>query len=252
MKTIVVSGGFDPVHVGHLEMLENAKKLGNHLIVILNSDRFLKEKKGFVFMKYKERKKILKGFSCVDEVIKCIDRDNTVCATLKMLSDKNKVDIFANGGDRKAISDIPEYEICKNNNIEMVFDVGGDKIQSSSDLTKQFTNYKEDRPWGNFENLLEEKNYKLKKLIIFPKQQISFQFHKFRQEKWFVVKGRGYVHIGDKKFECKKGSFFEIFKEQTHSIENTGKLNLEIIEFQFGEKVLEEDIVRLKDIYGRI
>ena len=252
MKTIVVSGGFDPVHVGHLEMLENAKKLGNHLIVILNSDRFLKEKKGFVFMKYKERKKILKGFSCVDEVIKCIDKDNTVCATLKMLSNKNKVDIFANGGDRKAISDIPEYEICKNNNIDMVFDVGGDKIQSSSDLTKQFTNYKEDRPWGNFENLLEEKNYKLKKLIIFPKQQISFQFHKFRQEKWFVVKGRGYVHIGDKKFECKKGSFFEIFKEQTHSIENTGKLNLEIIEFQFGEKVLEEDIVRIKDIYGRI
>jgi len=252
MKTIVVSGGFDPVHVGHLEMLENAKKLGDHLIVILNSDRFLQEKKGFVFMKFKERKKILQSFSCVDEVIKCIDKDNTVCATLNMLSNKNKVDIFANGGDRKEISDIPEHEICKKNNIEMVFDIGGDKIQSSSDLTKQFTNYKEDRPWGNFENLLEEKNYKLKKLTIFPKQQISFQFHKFRQEKWFVVKGRGYVHIGDKKFECKKGSFFEIFKEQAHSIENTGKINLEIIEIQFGEKVLEEDIVRLKDIYGRV
>ena len=252
MKTIVVSGGFDPVHVGHLELLENAKKLGDHLIVILNSDRFLHEKKGFVFMKFKERKKILKGFSCVDEVIRCIDKDNTVCATLKMLSSKNKVDIFANGGDRKAISDIPEYEICKKYNIEMVFDIGGDKIQSSSDLTKQFTNYKEERPWGYFENLLEEKNYKVKKLIIFPKQQISFQFHKFRQEKWFVVKGRGYVQIEDKKLECKKGSFFEIFKEQAHSIENTGKLNLEIIEIQFGEKVLEEDIVRLKDIYGRV
>ena len=233
-------------------MLENAKKLGDHLIVILNSDRFLQEKKGFVFMKFKERKKILEGFSCVDEVIRCIDLDNTVCATLKMLRNKNKVDIFANGGDRKEISDIPEHEICKKNNIEMVFDIGGDKIQSSSDLTKQFTNYKEDRPWGNFENLLVEKNYKLKKLTIFPKQQISFQFHKFRQEKWFVVKGRGYVHIGDKKFECKKGSFFEIFKEQAHSIENTGKINLEIIEIQFGEKVLEEDIVRLKDIYGRV
>ena len=252
MKTIVVSGGFDPVHIGHLHLFEEAKKLGDYLIVVLNSDKFLKDKKNFVFMPAKERKQIILGFSCVDEVVDSVDEDNTVIKTLEMLSSKSKIDIFANGGDRKNNKDIPEHEICKKNNIEMVFDIGGDKIQSSSDLTKQFTNYKEDRPWGNFENLLEEKNYKLKKLTIFPKQQISFQFHKFRQEKWFVVKGRGYVHIGDKKFECKKGSFFEIFKEQAHSIENTGKINLEIIEIQFGEKVLEEDSVRLKDIYGRV
>ena len=82
MKKIVVSGGFDPVHVGHLELLQEAKKLGDHLTVILNSDRFLKEKKGFIFMPFRERKKILLGFNCVDKVINCIDNDATVCETL--------------------------------------------------------------------------------------------------------------------------------------------------------------------------
>ena len=156
MKKIVVSGGFDPVHIGHLELLEDAKKLGNHLTVILNSDRFLQQKKGFIFMPFEERKKILLGFSCVDKVVRSIDKDNTVCETLKSLRKKNQVDVFANGGDRKDINDIPEYKICKDNGIEMLFDIGGDKIQSSSELIQQFNNYSEKRPWGYFENLLEE------------------------------------------------------------------------------------------------
>ena len=88
MKKIVVSGGFDPVHIGHLELLEDAKKLGNHLTVILNSDRFLQQKKGFIFMPFEERKKILLGFSCVDKVVRSIDKDNTVCETLKSLRKK--------------------------------------------------------------------------------------------------------------------------------------------------------------------
>ena len=127
MKRVVVSGGFDPVHVGHLEMFVQAKKLGSHLTVILNSDRFLKQKKGFIFMPFKERKKIILGFECVDKVEKCIDQDETVCETLKLLSSKNLIDIFANGGDRKNAKDIPEFEICKRNGIKMVFDVGGGK-----------------------------------------------------------------------------------------------------------------------------
>ena len=85
-----------------------------------------------------------------------------------------------------------------------------------------------------------------------PGQKISFQFHNYRDEKWFAIKGKGLVYIEGKKLECKKGSSFEIIKGQKHSLENTGKLNLEIIEIQFGKKVIEEDIVRLKDIYGRV
>ncbi len=251
MKKIVVSGGFDPVHIGHLELLEDAKKLGDQLTVILNSDKFLKEKKGFIFMPFKERKEILLGFSCVDKVINCIDKDETVCETLKMLKNKNQIDVFANGGDRKNKSDIPEHKICKLNNIEMVFNVGGGKIQSSSDLVSQFNNYSEERPWGFFENLLEEKKVKVKKLVIFPKEKISIQYHNFREEKWHIISGKGRVFIEDNKIDCKKGSYFEIKEKQIHSIENTGNKNLEIIEVQTGSKLLEKDIIRLKDRYGR-
>ena len=252
MKKIVVSGGFDPVHVGHLEMFENARKLGDHLIVILNSDKFLLDKKGFIFMPYEERKKILLGFSCVDEIVECIDKDNTVCETLLKLKSTNQVDIFANGGDRKEVTDIPEFEICKKNNIEMVFDIGGGKIQSSSSLINQFLNYKEKRPWGHFENLHENENYKVKKLTIFPEQKISLQFHNHRNERWYVVKGEGKVFIDSEIFDCAKGSSFEIQKKQHHSIENTGNENLEIIEIQFGDLLSEKDIVRLEDKYGRV
>ena len=203
-------------------------------------------------MPFMERKKILMGFKSVDRVVKCIDKDESVKETLKDLRKKNLIDIFANGGDRKNVKDIPEYEVCKKNGIKMVFGVGGEKIQSSSMLVNKFVNYREDRQWGYFENLIEEKTYKVKKLIIYPGQKISFQFHNYRNEKWFAVKGKGLVYIEDEKLKCKKGSFFEIRKGQTHSLENIGKLNLEIIEIQLGKKVVEEDIVRLKDIYGRV
>ena len=82
MKKIVVSGGFDPVHIGHLRMFQKAKELGDHLNVIINSDSFLEEKKGYKFMNFEERKEIILGFSCVDQVTKCIDTDNTVCKTI--------------------------------------------------------------------------------------------------------------------------------------------------------------------------
>ncbi len=251
MKKIVVSGGFDPVHIGHLELFENAKKLGDHLTVILNSDSFLKEKKGFVFMTFKERKKILSGFKCVDKVVKCIDKDNTVRETLINLKSKNQVDIFANGGDRKKISDIPEYKTCKENGIKMIFDIGGAKVQSSSKLVKQFKNYIESRPWGYFENLLEEGKYKVKKLVILPNEKISHQFHNHRMEKWHIVKGSGNFFLDNNQYPCNTGSYFEIQKKQIHSVQNTGKVPLEIIEIQIGSKLNENDIVRIKDKYGR-
>ena len=251
MIKVVVSGGFDPLHKGHLRMFEQAKNLGDYLTVILNSDDFLIKKKGFKFMSFSERKEIILGLSSVDKVVKCLDTDQTVCKTLSNLKKKNQVDIFANGGDRKNKNEIPEYKICKENNIKMIFDVGGGKIQSSSNLADQFRNYFEKRPWGHFENLLEERNVVVKKLVIFPKEKISVQFHNHRSEKWHILKGTGKVFVEDNEFECKKGSYFEIKKGQVHSIENTGKKNLEIIEIQTGSKLFEKDIVRIKDIYGR-
>ena len=127
-KTVAVSGGFDPYHPGHVDYFEAASKLGDKLIVILNSDDFLKIKKGYVFMPFRERKRILKSVRYVDRVVAAIDEDQSVCETLR----KIKPDIFAKGGDR-TLDNIPERQVCEELNIKMVFGVGGtEKKQSSS------------------------------------------------------------------------------------------------------------------------
>ena len=92
----------------------------------------------------------------------------------------------------------------------------------------------------------------VKRLVVFPEEKLSLQFHNFRKENWYAVKGSGRVFIDKKVYPCKKGSTFEILKRQKHSIENTGKSRLEIIEIQSGSKLSEEDIVRLKDKYKRV
>ena len=130
---VAVSGGFDPVHVGHIRYFKEAKKLGDKLIVILNSDKFLIKKKGYAFMPFKERKEILESIKWVDKVIPAIDKDQTVCKTLAKL----KPDIFAKGGDR-TLENIPEKEVCEKLGIRMVFGVGGGKVQSSSWLLNRF------------------------------------------------------------------------------------------------------------------
>ena len=133
MKVIAVSGGFDPLHIGHLRMLKEAKELGDYLLVIVNDDEFLCRKKGSNFMNLKDRMEIVKAIKYVDQVCVAIDDDNTVCKTLE----KYKPDIFANGGDRRGKSDIPEAEICRKFGIEMIFGIGGEKIRSSSELVER-------------------------------------------------------------------------------------------------------------------
>jgi cytidyltransferase-like protein len=251
MKKIVVSGGFDPVHIGHLRMFQKAKDLGDHLNVIINSNEFLEEKKGYKFMNFEERKEIILAFSCVDEVTKCIDEDNTVCKTLEMLSKKDAIDVFANGGDRKNSEDIPEQEVCAKNNINLVFGVGGDKIQSSSNLLKPFLNDIEERPWGKFEVILEDKNFLVKKLTVNPYQKLSLQYHNNRSEHWVVTKGTGKIKISNKDFLAKVGSQYFVDKKEIHNIENNNNEPLVLIEIQIGEIISEEDIVRLDDNYGR-
>jgi D-beta-D-heptose 7-phosphate kinase/D-beta-D-heptose 1-phosphate adenosyltransferase len=127
-KTVALSGGFDPVHVGHVRMIAAAAKMGD-VIIIANSDAWLMRKKGYIFMSYDERQEILYNFKGVIDVIEAQDDDNSVCKTLE----KIKPDIFANGGDRKD-NNTPEVALCQNLNIELRWNVGGDKIQSSSEL----------------------------------------------------------------------------------------------------------------------
>ena len=130
-KTVAVSGGFDPIHVGHVRMIREASKLGK-VIVILNNDDFLMRKKGFVFMPLEERKELLENIKGVESVFVSIDEDDSVNKSLEAV----KPDIFANGGDRKAENEIRESEVCKRLGIELVFNVGGGKVQSSSWLTQ--------------------------------------------------------------------------------------------------------------------
>ena len=130
----IVSGGFDPLHVGHIELFNNAKQISDELWVILNSDDFLTNKKGAPFMPFEERKKILKSLRMVDSVIDCIDEDQTVCKTLKKikkLAGSTEELLFCNGGDRTSGENTPEHKTCEKIGIKPVYGMG-EKIQSSS------------------------------------------------------------------------------------------------------------------------
>ena len=126
---VAVSGYFDPIHIGHLDYLELAKKLGDKLVVIVNNNHQCKLKKGKPFMDELDRIRIVESLGIVDEVFLSIDSDRSVCKSLEEI----KPDIFANGGDR-ATSEVPESVVCKKYNIKMV-DGLGDKIRSSSSMT---------------------------------------------------------------------------------------------------------------------
>lgn len=130
MKIVTASGYFNPLHKGHVEYLEKAKTLGDKLVVIVNNDHQRALKGSKEFMNEQERMVIVKALRCVDEVILSVDKDGTVCDTLRVI----KPHIFAKGGDRFA-SEIPEARVCKELDIEMV-DGLGNKIQSSSWLLK--------------------------------------------------------------------------------------------------------------------
>lgn len=135
-KTVAVSGGFDPVHIGHVRMFEEARALGDRLVVIVNNDHWLRKKKGYAFMPQDERAEIIRAFRAVDEVMLTFHGENpadmSVCAELRAL----KPDVFANGGDRK-LDNVPEVAVCTEIGCEMAWNVGaGGKVQSSSWLVK--------------------------------------------------------------------------------------------------------------------
>lgn len=140
--TVMVSGGFDPIHVGHVRMIREAAQHGD-VIVVANSDDWLYRKKGYNFMGFAERKEILMAIKGVVQVIPVDDKDGTVCEALRRI----KPTYFANGGDRTS-DNTPEKRVCEELGIEMLWNIGGQKIQSSSELVEGATPQGDERRIG--------------------------------------------------------------------------------------------------------
>lgn len=250
MKIIIVSGGFDPLHSGHIAYFKSAKELGDKLIVALNSDEWLVKKKGKFFMPFLERKAIVENLSCVDLVIDFEDDEvgsasNALIKLKKMYPDDEI--IFANGGDRNK-ENIPEMSV---NGIDFKFGVGGDdKKNSSSWILKNWQYYYEERLWGSFYNLFEEDQVKVKELIVAPGKGMSFQRHFKRSEIWMVSKGSCIVNYSkddpDNKQNIKLNKFdhYLVPLGEWHQITNPFEEACHLIEIQYGEECVEDDIER--------
>tara|TARA_R100001244_G_scaffold104674_1_gene77635 strand:- start:42 stop:476 length:435 start_codon:yes stop_codon:yes gene_type:complete len=131
-KIICISGGFDPLHVGHVRMMKAASEHAD-VFVILNSDEWLMRKKGYMFMTFDERKEIIGSIGVVHTVVDVDDDDGTVCEALERI----RPSYFGNGGDRLS-DNVPEVDLCKQFDIEMIWNLGGEKVQSSSDLVRSY------------------------------------------------------------------------------------------------------------------
>ena len=139
-KKIALSGAFDPVHVGHVRMIQAAAEVGD-VIIIANSDAWLQRKKGYIFMPWTERAEILSAFKGVTMVVEAKDDDNSVCASITDLKKSIDLDFFGNGGDRKT-SNTPEISLCNALGVDLLWNLGGEKIQSSSELVGRQKSYK--------------------------------------------------------------------------------------------------------------
>lgn len=139
MKVVIVSGFFNPLHGGHLDMIEAAAKMGDRLIVVVNNDKQQVEKKGKVILVETNRARLLRALRVVDEVVISIDNDMTVIKTLDFLASQYPDDelVFANGGDRDSTKVVPETDVCQENDIEMIFGVGGNNKADSSTRINQ-------------------------------------------------------------------------------------------------------------------
>jgi cytidyltransferase-like protein len=251
-KIVLVTGGFDPLHSGHIEYFKAARKLGDILIVGVNSDAWLARKKGRSFMPLMERTAIIRELDCVDFVIDFDDSDNSAKHAIWMVrqSYPNDEIIFANGGDRTD-KNIPEMDFA-DSNTKFIFGVGGfDKLNSSSWILEEWKAPKTVRPWGYYRVLHEQGlEVKVKELTVAPGQQLSMQRHNQRAEHWFVAHGTATVYTINRKSDQELLGTFEKFKhihinnDEWHQLCNEGTEELRVVEIQYGDRCVEEDIER--------
>jgi cytidyltransferase-like protein len=245
MKTIVVaSGGFDPIHSGHIKLIKQARLLGDMLVVGINSDEWLARKKGRAFMPWQERLCVLNNLSSVDEVYTFNDDDGTACHLLQQVRAHYPQDriIFANGGDRTK-ENIPEMAV---DGVEFVFGVGGeDKSNSSSWILQEWKAPKTERPWGYYRVLHEVPGTKVKELTVMPGQTLSMQRHSSRAEYWQVSEGRCIVEgEGRRQTSLETHDSYHIPTNAWHRLYNPFDQPCCIVEIQYGPNCVEEDIER--------
>jgi len=253
-KVVLVTGGFDPIHSGHIEYFNQAKKLGDILIVGLNSDSWLARKKGQPFMPLIERQSIIENLKMVEHCLLFNDNDNSSIEAIKnvrKLYPDSEI-IFANGGDRN-VDNIPELKHT-DNNLTFIFGVGcTEKKNSSSWILNEWKNPKFERNWGWYRVLDNQVGYKIKELVIEPNSKLSMQKHNFRHEHWYILKGKCDIETENKgvKMTVTKNAHDTYVIEQGvwHQCKNNYNESCHILEIQYGEKCIEEDIERKDALY---
>lgn len=248
---VLVTGGFDPLHSGHIAYFKAAKQLGTKLVVGMNSDEWLTRKKGRPFMPFQERLSIIKELAVVDRVISFDDSDDTAGgAIFKLMSttgSSNKI-IFANGGDRKQGA-VPE-ESTYADKIKFVYGVGGeDKKNSSSWILKDWAQPTTQRAWGTYTILDSGNGWKTKQLAFNTSKSLSDQRHFNRSEHWHVVEGKikmelEYADDAKVSLNVCAGESIDIPKRTWHKATNVGDITAKVIEVWLGDDLTEEDIER--------
>lgn len=251
MKRIVLAtGGFDPVHSGHLALLEEARQLGDVLVVGVNSDAWLQRKKGRAFMCLRERYSILQAIRGVDHVISFDDSDGSACDAIRMVRQSYPQDriIFANGGDRTR-DNIPE-QLVQDSNLEFQFGVGGaNKANSSSWILDEWKAPRTSRTWGYYRVLHEAPGVKVKELAVDPGASLSMQRHRDRSEIWLVTAGTATLYTLEHSTSKLRGRFglhehIIVPVNEWHQLVNEDSNPLRIVEIQYGTRCQEEDIER--------
>lgn len=241
---VLVTGGFDPLHSGHIEYFKAAKRLGDMLVVGVNSDSWLERKKGRAFMPANERITILQNLKMIDHCILFNDDDGSAreaIRNVKMMYPNSRI-IFANGGDRTA-NNIPEMT---EQDVEFVFGVGGEnKMNSSSWILEEWKAPKTERPWGYYRVLHDVQGTKVKELTVNPGQSLTMQRHYERAEYWMVTEGKCEVYNGKRTTEILyKHDEFKVPKETWHQLSNPYDKPCRIVEIQYGDYCGEDDIER--------
>jgi cytidyltransferase-like protein len=242
-RVVLVTGGFDPLHSGHIEYFKAAKALGNILVVGVNSDAWLERKKGRAFMPSNERVTIIQNLKVVDHCILFDDSDGSAreaIRNVKLLYPNSQI-IFANGGDRTK-DNIPEMT---ETDVEFAFGVGGEnKLNSSSWILEEWKAPKTIRPWGYYRILHDVSGAKVKELTVLPGKSLSMQRHQHRSEYWLVTEGRCQVEQELGTTQLTRHETVKIPTNSWHQLSNPHSEPCRIVELQYGARCSEEDIER--------